>query len=263
MTISHADAARFLRTILAGVLLLAGAGRAAAVEVTSPEGELFAFPRLLDGEGRPIAQSTLEQWFEGGLLHVRITHAFHDGRVAVERARFLQGKKLDQRWWSWEERRGETVLRSFEADLDSGLARAGKREGDHEKTWSKNVEIEKGRTFVGIGVTYAVKNLSNGLLRGEKASIRGISFLPRPVSIRLEVKHAARESIGIAGRQVEADRFEVRPDLKGLKALVGLFVKMPGADVWLHHGRPPMILRVRYPLAEPWDPIVVVETLGS
>lgn len=263
MRSAHPDATWFLRAIVAVVVLLSGAGQAAAVELTSPEGELFAFPRLLDGDGRPLAQSTLEQWFEGGLLHVRITHAFPDGRRAVERARFVQGKELVQQSWSWEERRGETLLRSFEADLVSGLARARKKEGDREQTWEKNVEVEKGRTFAGIGVTYAVKNLSGRLLVGEKVSLRGISFLPRPMSIQLEVKHAARESIGIAGRHVEADHFEVRPDLKGLKALLGLFLNMPGADVWLHHGKPPMILRVRYPMAEPWDPVVIVETLGS
>jgi hypothetical protein len=252
-----------LQTIVAAAVLIAGCAQAAAVEVTSPEGELYAFPSLLDGMGRPIAQSTLEQWFEGGLLHVRITHAFHDGKRAVERARFVQGKELIQRWWSWEERRGDTLLRAFEVDLTSGRARARKGEGDREKTWDDKVKVEQGWTFAGIGITYAVKNLCGRVLRGENVSIRGISFLPKPVSMRLGVKHAGRDRIGVAGRQVEADRFEVRPDLKLLTKLLELFKDTPGADVWLHHGRPPMILRVRYPLAEPWDPVVVVETLGT
>ena len=259
---AQADPMRVLRTIAAAALLLA-AGQAVAVEVTSPEGELYAFPRLLDGAGRPLAQSTLAQWFEGGLLHVHLTHAFRDGTQAVERARFAQGKELVQQWWSWEERRGDTLLRSFEVDLVSGRARARKRDSDREKTWDEQVKVEQGRTFAGIGITYAVKNLSGRVLRGEDVSIRGISFLPKPVSLRLEVKHAARERIGVAGRQVEADRFEVRLDLKVIKGLLELFKDTPGADVWLHHGRPPMILRVRYPLAEPWDPVVVVETLGA
>jgi hypothetical protein len=259
---AHAESMRVLRTIAAAAMLLAAA-QAAAVEVTSPEGELYAFPSLLDDKGHPIAQSTLVQWFEGGILHVRITHSFHDGKRAVERARFVQGKELVQRWWSWEERRGDTLLRSFEVDLVSGRAQARKREGDREKNWDEKVKVERGRTFAGIGVPYAVKNLSGRVLRGEDVSIRGISFLPKPVSLRLEVKHAARERIEVAGRQVEADRFEVRLDLKVIKELLELFKDTPGADVWLHHGRPPMILRVRYPLAEPWDPVVVVETLGA
>ncbi len=253
---------RNLRTIVSAAMLLAGAAHALAVEVISPEGELYAFPSLLDDQGRPIAQSTYAQWFEDGLLHVRITHAFHDGRRTVENARFSQGRELDQRWWSWEERRGDTRLRAFEADLVTGRARARKLEDDREKTWDTTVKVEPGRTFVGLGVPYAVKNLGGRVRRGENVSIRGISFLPRPVSVVLTVRHAARERIGIAGREVDADRFEVRPELKGLQKLVLLFKDAPGADVWLFHGRPPMILKVRYPLAEPWDPVVVIETLG-
>ena len=252
---------RNIRTIVGAAMLLAGAVQAFGVEVTSPEGELYAFPRLLDANGRPIAQSTYAQWFENGLLHVRITHAFHDGRRTVEDARFVQGRELDQKWWSWEERRGDTLLRAFEVDLVTGRARAWKPEGNREKTWDRKVKVESGRTFAGLGVPYAVKNLGGRVLRGEEVSIRGISFLPRPVSVVLTVRHAARERIGIAGREVDTDRFEVRPGLKVLGKLLKLLKATPGADVWLHHGRPPMILKVRYPLAEPWDPVVVIETL--
>lgn len=253
---------RILRRIVTAVVLLAGAAQAFAVEVTSPEGELYAFPALLDDKGRPIAQSLYAQWFEGGLLHVRITHEFRDGRRAVERARFVQSKELDQQWWSWEERRGDILLRAFEVDLVSGRARARKLEGNREKSWESAVKVERGWTFAGLGVTYAVKNLGGRILRGERVSIRAISFLPKPVSIRLRVTHAARERIRVAGRQVDTDRFEVRPDFKGLEKILKLFTDAQGADVWLFHGRPPMIFRVRYPLAEPWDPAVIVETLG-
>ncbi|HZD55020.1 MAG TPA: hypothetical protein VE080_02075, partial [Candidatus Aquicultoraceae bacterium] len=161
-----------------------------------------------------------------------------------------------------EERRAETLLRSFEVDLVSGRARARTMHDGREKTWDERVEVERGRTFAGVGIPYAVKNLSGRVLGGEEVSILGISFLPKPASIRLKVAHAARERIDVAGRRVEADRFEVRPARTLLTVLAGLFREIPGADVWLHHGRPPMILRVRYPLAEPWDPVVVVDTLG-
>lgn len=258
----HPGAARFLRMVVSVAFLLACIGQASAVEVTSPEGELYAFPLLLDADGRPVARSTLSQWFEDGLLHVRVTHAFADGREAVERARFEQGAELVQQWWSWEERRGDAVLRSFEADLLTGRTRARKREDGREKTWDENLSVERGGTFAGIGVPYAVKNLSGRVLRGEDVSIHGISFLPKPASVRLTVTHAAREWIDVAGRRVDADRFEVRLSRTLLTAVLELFKDIPGAEIWLHHGRPPMILRVRYPLVEPWDPVVVVETLG-
>jgi hypothetical protein len=99
--------------------------------------------------------------------------------------------------------------------------------------------------------------------RGEEIELRGIAFLPKPVSVPLKVKHVKREKIALAGREVDADRFEVRPDLKGLEKLVELVQDPAGADVWLHHGTPPMVLRVRYPLAEVRDPVVVIETLGT
>lgn len=254
---------RNARKIVIAAMLILISALSFALEVVSPEGELYAFPTLLDDKGRPIARSTYAQWFEGGLLHVRITHAFHDGRRTVEDARFAQGKELEQRWWSWEERRGDTRLRAFEVDLVSGRARARKLEDGGEKSWDETVNVERGQTFAGLGVPYAVKNLGGRILRGEDVSIRSISFLPQPVSVRLKVKHAARERIRVSGRMVESDRFELTADLKGLQKIVKLFKRMPGVDVWLFHGRPPMIFRVRYPLAEPWDAIVVIETLGA
>lgn len=249
---------------LVAALLVAAAGEARAVAVRSPEGELYAFPTLLDDAGTPLATSTLAQWFEGGRLHVRITHDFADGRRTVERARFRQGKELDQEAWSWEERRGGEVVRAFEVDLVAGRARARKREADGgEETWDERVKVERGRTFCGLGVVYAVKQVGGRVARGEDVSLRGIAFLPKPISVPLAVKHAKREKIALAGREVDADRFEVRPDLKGLEKLVELFQDPAGADVWLHHGKPPMILRIRYPLAEVRDPVVVIETLGT
>jgi hypothetical protein len=245
-------------------LILCAAVPAHGVEVRSPEGELYAFPTLLDDAGTPLATSTLAQWFEGGRLHVRIVHRFADGRRAVERARFSQGKELVQEAWSWEERLGGDVVRAFDVDLVNGRARARKRErGGEEETWDERVKVEGGKTFCGLGVVYAVKNLGGRVARGEDVELRGIAFLPRPVSVPLKVKHVKREKIALAGREVEADRFEIRPDLKGLEKLVELVKDPAGADVWLHHGKPPMILRIRYPLAEVGDPVVVVETLGT
>jgi hypothetical protein len=251
-----------MRTATAALALLAAAS-AAAVEVRSPEGELFAFPALLDDEGAPLATSALRQWFERGRLHVRVEHALRDGRVAVERATFTQGKELVQHRWSWEERRGTDLVRSFAVDLDAGRATGRKRDGKDEETWDEEVKVERGRTFVGLGVTYAVKNLRDDLVAGREAKLRTVAFLPGPRSLPIVVKHGGRERIRVAGRMVDADRMEVRPDLKGLEELLEKVKDPLGADVWLHRGVPPMILRVRYPLAEAGDPAVVLETLGT
>jgi hypothetical protein len=142
--------------------------------VRSPEGELYAFPTLLDDAGTPLATSTLAQWFEDGRLHVRITHQFPDGRRAVERARFTQGKELVQEAWSWEERRGDKVVRAFDVDLVHGRARGRKREHRRrEKTWDEQVKIEQGRTFCGLGVVYAVKNLGGRVRTARRSSCAG------------------------------------------------------------------------------------------
>jgi hypothetical protein len=235
----------------------------AAVEIRSPDGELYAFPTLLDDGGRAIASSTHAQWFERARLHVRITHDFPNGKRAIERAQFARGGELVQESWSWEERQGDRILRAVEVDLAKGRARVRKVEDDREKTWDEDVKVERGRTFIGLGVPYAVKNVRDRLVGGEEVALRTIAFLPKPVSVPLEVKHAGRERITLAGRRVDADRFEVRPDLKGLEKLVELVKDPVGADVWLHHGTPPMILRVRYPMLEVNDPVVVLETLGA
>jgi hypothetical protein len=236
----------------------------AAVEIRSPEGELYAFPTLLDEGGRSMASSTHAQWFERARLHVRITHDFPDGKRAIERAQFARGGELVQESWSWEERQGDRILRAVEVDLAEGRARVRKVEDDREETWDEKVKVERGRTFVGLGVPYAVKNLRDRFVGGEEVTLRTIAFLPKPMSVPLQVKHAGRERITLAGRRrVDTDRFEVRPDLKGLEKLVELVKGPVGADVWLHHGTPPMILRVRYRMLEVNDPVVVLETLGA
>jgi hypothetical protein len=254
-----------VRPPLAAALLaaLAAAPAARAVDVTSPDGELFAFPSLADEHGNVLATSTFEQWLDRGRLHLRITHAFHDGRTAVERARFAPGKQLVQERWSWEERRGGEVVRAFDVDLLSGRATARKREGGEEKRWDDRVKVlPRGRTFAGVGVTYAVKNVRDRVAAGEDVKLRAVVFHPQPLSLPIQIKHGAREMIEVVGRKVDADRFEVRPDLKGLEKIVELVKSPLGADVWLHHGRPPMILRIRFPLAELSDPVVVLDTLG-
>jgi hypothetical protein len=253
--------------LLAAALLgaLAGAPRpGSAIEVRSPDGELYAFPLLADEKGNALATSTFEQWVAGGRLHVRITHRLHDGRTAVEQARFAPGRELVQERWSWDERRGEERLRAFEVDLLTGRATARKRNDDgKEERWDERVKVlPRGRTFAGVGVTYAVKNLRDRVAGGEAVTLRAVLFHPKPISVPIVVKHAARETVEVAGRRVDADRFEVRPDLKGLEKVLELVKRPLGADVWLHHGRPPMILRIRYPLAEPSDPVVVLDTLG-
>ena len=93
------------------------------VKITSPDGDLFAFPGLLDDRGAPIAVSTFEQWADGERLHVRITHAFPDGRRAVERARFMRKGELVQETWSWDERREGELVRAYRVDLLTGRAR--------------------------------------------------------------------------------------------------------------------------------------------
>jgi hypothetical protein len=239
------------------------ASPAHAIEVRSPEGELFAFPALLDDAGAPIATSAMRQWFQGGLLHVRIEHALRDGSLAVERATFTQGRELVQRSWSWEERRGAARVRSFAVDLEAGRATGHKREDGKEKEWDEEVKVEPGRTFVGVGVTYAVKNLRDELVAGKDVKLRTVAFLPHPASMTVVARWRGTERIRVGGRMVDADRVEVRPDLKGLEHLLEKVKDPLGADVWLHHGVPPMILRIRYPFAEANDRAVVLETLGT
>jgi hypothetical protein len=242
---------------------MTAAPAARAVDLRSPDGELFAFPALADERGETIATSTFEQWFEGGRLHVRITHAFHDGRRAIERARFSVGRTLVQERWSWDERRDGGLVRAFEVDLLTGRAVAHKIEDGKERRWEERVKVlPRGRTFAGIGVVYALKNVRDRLVGGEKVTLRAVGFHPKPISVPIALRYTGREAMTVAGRRVEADRFEVRPDLKGLEKVLELVKHPPGADVWLHHGRPPMILRIRYPLAEPSDPVVILDTLG-
>src|SRR5712691_9611668 len=139
---------------------------ALAVPLRWPEGTLRGFPVVRDAEGREIALGTLTQWIEDGNLHALGRYDFKDGRVVEETAVLAQRPELAQLRWSWEERRGSEVQRSYSVDFTTGHAVAHKR-GEEARDDHLDDARKPGRAFAGVGFMYAVKNLIEPLQAGQ------------------------------------------------------------------------------------------------
>lgn len=227
-----------------------------AVEVQWTEGALRGYSTVRDEAGRTIADATLTQTVSQGVLRVRSTMAFADGRRVVERSVFAQGTHLEQLRWGWEERRGDGVLRSFSVDLRSGRAIGAKVKGDGTiQRWDNQIGDLRG-AFVGMGFLYAVKNLRERLDKGEKIKLVAVVFTPTPRLLKVSVSRDATDTLQIGGRGVPAARYAIHPQLP---AIAKLFIDAPDQYIWLSAASPPAFLRGEVSLAEPSDPIIHIE----
>src|SRR5207248_2182526 len=122
-------------------------------------------PVVRDASGQQIADGTLTQWIEDGNLHVTGTYVFKDGRVVEEQTVLSQHPELAQLRWSWEERKGTEVERSYSIDFTTGHAVVHKRGEDVREDHLDDAK-QLGRAFAGVGFMYAVKNLVADLEKG-------------------------------------------------------------------------------------------------
>lgn len=224
------------------------------------EGALHGFPVLLDLKGNKLADGDFSQSLEGDRLRVKLTYTFHDGRRVEEISELRQKPQLTQEKWSWRESRGDRILRRFQIDFAAGKATGEKREGDEQKSWSEDVEIERGRTFAGFGFVLAIKEMRQKLLGGTHAEIKTIGFTPKPRGLSVDVSHVGLEEMEMGGRTLRGDRFLLRPKIP---RIVKLFVTIPDYSVWLVNPPPAGFLRMEGPLMEPSDPLVRIDLMGG
>lgn len=226
-----------------------------AVETEQLAGAAHAFPVILDLHGNRLGNGEFTQEVENGVLRIRISYDLRKDRRIEEKASFEQSSELVQKAWTWREVRGEELERSYTVDFDSGKATARKREKDELKNWSKQLEIEPGRTFAGIGVVIALQNLRDRLVKGEAIELEAVGFTPKPRMVGVKLKYQGLDRLPMAGRTLRGEHFLVQPQIP---AIAKLFVKVPDTMVWLTPP-PSGFLRWEGPLAEPGDPIVRVD----
>lgn len=229
-----------------------------SIVVNVKEGDVQAFPQLLDGSGAALADGRYLQRVEGNELHIDARYDFPDGRVVEEHARLKLAPELQQRSWEWSEKRDGAVVRRFTADFDTGRAYALHVEDG--KAWDEKVDIHPGKTFAGIGFVVAVKNLRATLAAGQSAKLEAIGFTPKPRTIGLTVRHDGPDELHTAGRTIAADAWTLHPEVP---AIAKLFVKAPDERVWLLRESPPALLRFEGPMVEPSDPIIRIDSIAS
>jgi hypothetical protein len=238
-------------------LLLAASLAAAGVPTRWVEGTLRGFPVVRTPDGRAIADGSLTQVIENGKLHAIGTYDFHDGRRVREDTVLEQHPQLRQVSWSWEEKRGDVLLRSYSVDLTTGHATARKRGSDGFDTWDDHLDGTNG-AFVGVGFMYAVKNLTERLDKGDKVQLTAVVFTAKPRTVTVTISRDEVGELIMAGRKLPAERYVIHPEVPWIARL---FVKAPDQYLWFYRPAPPMFLRADIPLAEPSDPMIRIELI--
>jgi hypothetical protein len=241
--------------------LLCAALPAWGIPLRWPEGTLRGFPVVRDASGQQIADGTLTQWIEDGNLHISATYEFKDGRVVEEQTVLAQHPELAQLRWSWEERKGSEVERSYSIDFTTGHAVVHKR-GEDVREDHLDEAKNLGHAFAGVGFMYAVKNLTADLEKGAEVELTAVAFTPKPRTVKVSIRRDQEGSLAMGGRKLPAERFVVHPEIP-LAFIAKLFVKAPDQYLWFYKPSPPAFLRADIPLAEPSDPIIRIELIGG
>src|ERR1041385_1371707 len=222
------------------------------------EGAAHAFPALRDLQGHTLADGEFIQSLENDRLFVTIRYQFGDQRLIEEKAVFRQKPVLNQEQWDWRELRHGRLYRHFTVDFQSGTARSEKWDEKGPGRWSRQVKIERGRTFAGFGFTLAIKAFREQLIRGEKIQLKAVGFLPKPRMATVEISYGGLDQMRMAGAARKGDRFVIHTKIP---LVARPFIQVPETRIWLINPRPAGFLRWERALAEPGDPVIRVDLL--
>ena len=219
------------------------------------EGDAQAITSLTDPQGNVLADGRYEEHVAGDVVHILARYKYADGRVAEEKATVRLHPQIEQETWSWTEndKSGE-LLRSYEVDLRTGKAVATRM--DQKKRWRDDVDVERGKTFAGIGFMLAIKSLRDELAPGQSIELKAVAFTPHPRTATVTIVHDGPDLVHAAGRVIKGDRFTIHPEIP---AIARLFVHVPDQHIWLFGEGPPAFLRFEGPTVEPGDPIVHID----
>lgn len=223
------------------VVGLVFAAAAAALPLQYPEGDLRGLPEMRDMQGRLLGRGNFAQWVDGSGIHVKVTYDQLNGdRIEEMTTLSTQGGDLAQRAWSWQRASGGRVVERYVMDFDAGegrtlLVRDGKREERRER-----LPVVKGQTFAGIGFTFALKNIYPRVANGERVTLEGIAFTPRPRKAKVLVSSVGTETVRSGGRSLRADHLVVHPQVP---RVAKLFVNVSDSQLWFQRGQPPGFIR--------------------
>ena len=242
------------------IMTLLAVASPVGVDTHFAEGTLRGFPVIRDAGGKTIGTGTLAQWIDRGGVHILSSTDYQDGRHVEETTTLTTAHQLVQQRWSFEERRGKDVLRRFTVDFISGRATSWKKDPDGKIEQSDKVLKDARGAFAGIGIAYAVKNLTRRLEAGETVPLSVVGFTPGPRVASVTVSRSETADLAIAGRKLAASRDRIHPEVPGL---VKVFVKAPDQYLWFSRPSPPALLRAEINEIEPTDPVIHIEPIGS
>jgi len=225
-------------------LLFAATAQAGPVSVRYQEGVTRGFPVLRAlADNEKLAQGDFVQVANGDRVATRLVFRFKDGSIHDETVVFSQRNVFTLLHYRLIQK-GPSFPETLEATIDRETARYDVRyrsdEDSAEEHVSGKFEIPDD-AYNGM-ISMIVKNLAPGA--GTTVSI--VAFTPKPRVVQLQLLPAAEERAALAGAQLPATRYQVRPQL-GLFASL-LVTDIPDYRVWVVPGEAPAFLKAEGPL---------------
>lgn len=253
----HDQSLVLMRSLILISCLLAST--AFGVETKWREGDLVGYPALFDDDGARIGGGQFSQRVHGKTMEVTSSYVFKDGRTAIEKATFELQPQLAQKKWSFEEKRGDAILRHYEIDFDAGVAKGEKHEGSKVKRYDEKLKVQPGKTFAGLGFVFATKNLAKELESGP-VELQAVAFTPKPRQVTVKLRRDGDETLTSGTNSVPAVRIVIEPQIP---AIARPFVHPKPAVMWFARNSPPQFLRSSATLAEPEEELVQINLFGS
>jgi hypothetical protein len=226
------------------LVLTAATAHAAPVGVRYQEGVTRAFPVLRAvTDNEKLAQGDFVQVANGDRVASRLVFRFKDGSIHDETVVFSQREVFTLLHYRLIQK-GPSFPETLEATIDRETGRYDVRQRADQDSPEEHVsgkfEIPDD-AYNGL-ISMIVKNLAPGA--GTMVSV--VAFTPKPRVVQLLLMPAAEERAAVAGAQLPATRYHVRPQL-GLFASL-LVTDIPDSRVWVVPGEAPAFLKAEGPL---------------
>jgi hypothetical protein len=226
------------------LVLTAAIAHAAPVSVRYQEGVTRAFPVLRAvTDNETLAQGDFIQVANGDRVASRLVFRFKDGSIHDETVVFSQREVFTLLHYRLVQT-GPSFPETLEATIDRETGRYDVRQRADQDSPEEHVsgKFEIPDDAYNGMISMIVKNLAPGT--GTTVSV--VAFTPKPRVVQLQLMPAAEERAAVAGAQLAATRYHVRPQL-GLFASL-LVTDIPDFRVWVVPGEAPAFLKAEGPL---------------
>ena len=242
----------FLKSLLAGVLLVAGvlcsaAGAGEPVAVRHAEGIVHGFLVLRTQDGKALADGDLLQTSRGDRVTTRLVFRFKDGSTHEESAVYTQRQRF-QFVSGRLAQKGPAFPQPLEMSIEGSTGRVTVRyTNDHGEQKVEDEHIDVPPDLANGMILTLLKNVRPNAL---PKSISLIAATPKPRLVKLALSAAGQERFVTGGAGRTATHYVVKVEIGGVSGLLAPLIgkQPPDSHVWILGGEVPAFVKSEQPL---------------